>query len=262
MKLTLLELVQDILNDLDSDEVNSISDTTEAIQVAQIVKTAYYEILAGRDWPHLKSVINLDAVGDLTRKTTLKLPEEVTELIWLNYNKIKDGETKRRWLPVDYKYPDEFIRETNQRNSDSDTVEVMTNEDGVEYLIKNNSAPTFWTSFDDEHIVFDSYDSEVDTTTQASKSQAYAYRTPAWSVSDAFIPDLPGEAFSFLLSEAKSIASLKLNQVADEKAEQQSKRQRRRMSTKAFTAKGGIRYFDYGRKGSRGLNNRPRGGND
>jgi len=250
MKQTLLEMVQDILNDLDSDEVNSISDTVESLQVAQIIKTTFYEIIAGREWPHLKEMINLDAVGDLTRKTSLKVPETVTELIWLNYNKIKTGETKIRWDEVKYLYPDEFMLKVNSRDSDATETETMTNPNGVTYLVKNNTAPTYWTSFDDEYVVLDSYDSDVDTTSQASKTQAYVYKTPTWTVSDAFIPDLPGEAFPFLLSEAKSTASLKLNQVADEKAEQQSRRQRRRMSTKAFTAQGGIRYPDYGR-GSR-----------
>jgi hypothetical protein len=36
MKKTLLEIVQDILNDLDSDAVTAIGDTIEATQVANI----------------------------------------------------------------------------------------------------------------------------------------------------------------------------------------------------------------------------------
>jgi len=36
-KKTVLDMVQDILSDMESDEVNSISDTTEALQVAQII---------------------------------------------------------------------------------------------------------------------------------------------------------------------------------------------------------------------------------
>lgn len=36
MKLTLLEIVQDILNSMDSDEVNTISETIESDQIAQM----------------------------------------------------------------------------------------------------------------------------------------------------------------------------------------------------------------------------------
>lgn len=248
MKQTLLEMVQDTLNDLDSDEVNSISDTAEAIQVAQMLKTTFYELIAGREWPHLKEMISLNSVSDTSRKTVLSVPDEVTELKWLNYNKIRAGETKARWEELEYIYPDEFILKSNSRDSDATNTETMTNLNGVPYLIRNDIQPQYWTSFDDENITLDSYDSSVDTTIQSSKTQAYVYKTPSWTVSDSFVPDLPTEAFPLLVAETKSVASLRLNQVADQKAEQQSRRQRARMSQKAFTTKGGIRYADYGRK--------------
>ena len=44
-KLTVLEIVQNILSDLNSEEVNSISDTIEADQVAEIVKTTYLDLV-------------------------------------------------------------------------------------------------------------------------------------------------------------------------------------------------------------------------
>ena len=44
-KLTLLEMTQDIMSDMDSDEINSINDSVEALQVAQIIKTTYYNII-------------------------------------------------------------------------------------------------------------------------------------------------------------------------------------------------------------------------
>ena len=248
MKQTLLEMVQDILNDLDSDEVNSISDTVEALQVAQILKTAFYEIIAGREWPHLNEMIRLNSVSDVTRKTVLAVPDTVREVKWLNYNKIRKDETKDRWDSISYLFPDEFILQLNGRDSDKDNTETMTNLNGVPYIVKNDIQPQFWTSFDDENITFDAYDSEVDTTLQSSKTQVFVSNTPSWTVSDSFVPDLPTEAFPLLVAEGKSIASLKLNQVADSKAEQQSKRQRARMSQKAFTTNGGIRYADYGRK--------------
>lgn len=242
-------MVQDILNDLDSDEVNSITDTTEALQVAQIVKTTFYEIISGREWPHLKEMVRLNSVSDLTRKTVLQVPESVTELFWLNYNKIGAGETKAKWKEIKYLYPDEFILKLNSRDSDDSNTETMTNLNGVPYIIRNDKQPDYWTSFDDEYLTFDSYDSAVEATLQSSKTQAYVYKSPDWSVEDSFIPDLPTDAFALLIAESKSVASLRLNQVADQKAEQQSRRQRARMSQNAFVTNGGIRYLDYGRKG-------------
>jgi hypothetical protein len=47
-KMTLLEMTQDILSDMDSDEVNSINDSVESLQVAQIIKTTYFNIVNGR----------------------------------------------------------------------------------------------------------------------------------------------------------------------------------------------------------------------
>lgn len=55
-KLTLLDIVQDVLSDMDSDEVNSINDSIEALQVAAIAKSTFYNIIDGRDWPHLYTV--------------------------------------------------------------------------------------------------------------------------------------------------------------------------------------------------------------
>jgi len=53
MKLSLLDITQKILSSLDSDPVNSIDDTVESIQVADIVKESYYSLMAERDWPFL-----------------------------------------------------------------------------------------------------------------------------------------------------------------------------------------------------------------
>ena len=57
MQMTLLEMVQDILNDIDSDPVNSIDDTEESVQIAQIIKTSYFALSTNRNWPHQKKLI-------------------------------------------------------------------------------------------------------------------------------------------------------------------------------------------------------------
>ena len=72
-------------------------------------------------------------------------------------------------------------------------------------------------------------------------------RSIAFVLSDTFTPDLPIQMFTYLLNEAKSAAFLTLKQMANQKAEQISVSQRRRMSQDAFKIEKGIKYPNYGR---------------
>jgi hypothetical protein len=69
-------------------------------------------------------------------------------------------------------------------------------------------------------------------------------------LSDTFTPDLPVQMFTYLLNEAKSTAFLTLKQMANQKAEQVSVSQRRRMSQDAWKVSNGITYPNYGRNRS------------
>jgi hypothetical protein len=251
MKMTLLQIVQDILNDLDSDAVNSIDDTVESTQVAQIVKTSYMEMMGNRNWPHQKKVIQLDSSGTTAKPNYLKLPENLKELSGFKYEGQKFGDTQIRLRDVKYKHPDEFLTYINTRNSNDAAVVEVVDFGGSKLLIRNDTAPQYWTSFDDVYLVTDSYDVGVDATLQTSKSQCIAYVIPAWSAVDDFVPDLPIDAFPALLEESKSTAFFVLKQMTNSKAEQKATRQNRWLSRKAWRAHGGVRYSDFGRKSRR-----------
>lgn len=248
MKMTLLELTQDILNDMDGDEVNSIDDTFESAQVAQIIKSTFFAMVSNRNWAHLRQAIQIEPSGDSALPTHMIVQQDIKELCFINYNKIKADETRKVYKPVKYLEPDDFLRVINRRDNTAENIDVITDPTGVELLIKNDFAPTYYTSFDDTMIVFDSYDIEVDTTLQQSKIQSQAYIMPEWVMDDDHIPDLPSEAFTALQEEAKSRAMLKLKQVQDIKAEQEATRQQRWLSRKQRRINGGIRFPDYGRK--------------
>lgn len=248
MKMTLLDMVQDILNDMDSDEVNSIDDTVEAAQVAQIIKTTYFAMMSNKNWPHLRQAISLIPSTDDTRPTHMAVPDDIKELELINYNCVKEGETRKRYREMKWLDPDAFLRRSNGLNTDNPDVIVVTDYSGIDVQVQSNKNPEYYTSFDDVNLIFDSFDEDIEDTLQESKVQALAYIMPQWSTVDGFIPDLPEEAFIALLEEAKSKASLKLKQEADQKAEQESIRQKRWLSRKAWQVKGGIKYPDYGRK--------------
>lgn len=251
MKLTLLELVQDILSDMDSDEVNSINDTTESLQVAQIVKSSYFAMLSNRNWPHTRKTITLEPSNDVNRPTHMKLPSNVKELQVLNYDTAPPLEPRKLYKEMKWLEPDAFLHYTNSRNSTETSVKLVTDFSGIELSILKNKAPSYYTSFDDLHVIFDSYDEDVDTTLQETKVQALGYVVPEWEHEDTFTPDLPVEAFTALLEEAKSRAMFKLKQVQDIKAEQETSRQQRWLSRKAWSVNGGIKYPNYGRRSAK-----------
>lgn len=246
-KMTLLDIVQDILNDMDSDKVNSIDDTEEALQVAQIVETTFFEIIADGDWPHLGQLFQPDNTGSTT-PTKMSLPDDVQTLDWFKYDKRTVATNKAAYLPVDYKSPEDFVKILNQRDSTASDIVVNTQE-GSTLLLLNDVAPTYYTSFDNESIVCDSWDSDLETTILSSKSQMYGFREPTFSQTDTFTPDLPSKSFPYLLAEAKSTAFNALKQVANSKEEQRSGRQRRRQSLERWRHGGGITSPDYGRRG-------------
>ncbi len=247
MKRSLLDMVQDILSDMTSDEVNSIGDTQESLQVANLIKTTYFSMMSSRNWAHLRKSIQLESHGTLDRPTHMRLPEGTKELCLLNYNKQLKDETRRRFTEVFYQDPDTFLRRINGMNSDSDEVIIVEDLTGVELLIGTDAHPQYFTSFDDKNVVFDSYLAEGTSTMQASRVQAMAYVTPDWVMDDEFIPDLPAEAFAALLAEAKSRAFLRIGQQADSKAEQEATRQNKWLSRKNRRIASEIQYPNYGR---------------
>lgn len=257
-KWTLLEIVTDIVSDMDGDFISSIDDTDEAQQVAQIVKSTYLAIMSNRNWPHTARAIQFTASADNDFPTYMTLPSNIKEVISVFYDVKKQTETRINYQQIRYLEPDDFLRKTNARNSDDVNTVVLQDPTGVKFLISTNKAPEYFTSFDDTTIIFDSYDSLVDSTIQSSKIQARAYIIPVFEMEDDFIPDLPEEAFSLLIEEAKSKAMMKLKQMQDVKAEQEAGRQNRWLSRKSWRAHAADIYpYSYGRKNAKGRRKDP-----
>lgn len=250
MKYSLLDIVQDVLNDIDSDEVNSIDDTVEAAQVAQIVKSTYFAMMSSRNWPHLRKPIQLIPTSNLAQPTHMFVKDDIKELAFINYDSKKAGETRPRFQPMVWMEPDDFLRMVNRYNVDEDNVTAVRDDSQLLINVMNDRAPTRYTSFDDRTLIFNAFDSAVESNLESTHVQAMAYIMPGWLPADDFVPDLPDEAFSALMEETKSRASLKLRQVADQKSEQESRRQQKWLSRKARRINNGILYPNYGRRGS------------
>src|SRR5262245_38516758 len=88
MKYSLLELVQSIFSSMDSEEVDSITDTTEARQVAEIVRTAYFNIIARAHLPEHKGLFQLTASGTSLKPVLMTRPTTIRHVEWIKYRQI------------------------------------------------------------------------------------------------------------------------------------------------------------------------------
>lgn len=245
---TLLEITQNILSDMSGDQVDSITDTEESEQVARIIISTFDAIVSRTEWPKHKKLLTLVPYTDSSKPNYMKLPDAVKAVVSVFYDKHKLGETRKLYQEVKYKNPEDFLRYINVRNSDNTNVETVVDESGIELLVMNNQAPLYYTSFDDVTLIFDSYDTSVESTLQANKFQITAYVLPSLAFDNNAIPDLPLDAESLLVEEATSRCQFKVAEVQDLKAEQEANRQKRAISRKAWRVNSNRRWPDYGRK--------------
>jgi len=253
-KQNLLQITQTILSDMDGDEINSISDTEEASQIARIVKNNYLAMMSNTVWPHTRRVLTLEARSDSNFPSYLIVKDSLKELISIYYNTRKVDAARDNYTQLEYLDPDQFLYKTNQRDNSKTNVVTTIDDSGAKLFILSDKAPEYYTSFNDADIVLDSYDSAVDSTIQVSKVQAMGYIIPAFELVDEFVPDLPVDAFSLLIERSTSSAQFKLRQFQDVKSEQESTKQSRWMSRKSWVVNGGIRYPNYGKRANSGQN--------
>lgn len=227
-KLTLLEMTQDILEAMDSDEVNSISDTVESTQVAKAIITTYYELYAGLDTPSREGLIKLDSLADPDRPNYMKIPDSVRSIKWVRYN----GNL------INYVEPELFIEWSFQRMNDTgNTREIFDVDNSVPLWIFTDNDPTYWTTFDNKYIVFNGFDNTVDSTLAQAKTACWGQYDPVFEFNDdVYAPFLQGDDYPGLLAEAKSYCFINYKQVSNSKEEQKSKRQRVRHQNDSWRA--------------------------
>jgi hypothetical protein len=154
----------------------------------------------------------------------MALPDDVAKVIKIEYNKSQVAEQEYR--EIFWREPMDFIRDTATRDSSSSTVDTVPDfNSDTELLIDNSKMPNFWTSFDNKHVVMDSYDSAIDTSwLLAAKSRGFGQLIPTVTISDSFVFDFESKYFPYLVAEAKSRSFSVLHKTLDQKVEQVARR--------------------------------------
>lgn len=177
MKLTLLKAVQKALLATDGFQVNSYHDTSESLDVADIAEDLYYEMANDiRDWTHQSQLVVLESIGQHDRPNYLRMQDQLIRIqdSKLKYNVADCIESTVAMQPIQYLHPNEFLKCLCERDDKSDNALVVEDFNRSKYVIYTDCPPKYYTSFDDEHLVFDSFDASLDSTLQSNKVQCFA----------------------------------------------------------------------------------------
>lgn len=229
MRYTLLELTQLLLSSMDSDEIDSISDTVESVQVTTILKSVFYDMATELDLPEHETMFELTASGDSNKPALMTLPTDVTKLVTVRYDSRDSGDTYPDWRLIEWIPLPEMIDYSNSLRGETSNVgsmDVTNNAETHEFLYRTNEQPRHYTTPDDYTLIFNSLDTgEGDTTLQASKTMCHGSVYPVFTVSNTFTPDLDPTQFAYFIQKAKVRAHFEMRQLPHQEAAGEARRQ-------------------------------------
>ncbi len=249
---TLLDIVQKILSDMDSDNVNSIDDTEESEQVANLVLDTYEEMVVELDLPPNRTLLQLAGATSATRPTEVVLSDTIVELGWIKYDHSATG-VADDYTEVFYVTPEDMIGRMHGLDQTLSTVSTFTNAAGVVMYYKNDIDPAVYTSFDDKILIFDSYDVAIDVNgLAASKLMAYGVEHVAIVQQDASTFPIGRQLMSRLVNDVRESAFDLWKEGAPpsvrRKRSRSETRVQRNKSLLSINREDGVSRPDYGRK--------------
>lgn len=229
MKFSLLEMVQEILSSMDSDECNSIDDTVESWQVALLIRSVFYDLAIDLGLPEHEGLFELNASLDPAKPTLMTVPSNVSLVRNIKYNNQSATDTYSTYKEVSYRPFEEFLEATTGLMGQTSNVGQMSftnNADTFEIMYASDKMPQFYTTMDDYTLIFDSYDSTLDTTLQKSKTMCMGVIYPTFDMVNTFTPDIDPPQFSLLKNRAKVRAFAELKQAQNAEAAGEARRQK------------------------------------
>lgn len=246
-------VVQEYLDSTSGFYVDSIFETDESQQVAKIAERVYYRML--QQFPDLLFTMkdtNLDAVSDPDKPNFLLIPKQIQEIqeseIYYNVSEF-DGDTLQ-YRKIQYVTPKQFLELTAKRSDSTSNSRVVEGFDSNRMVIYTDRFPQYCTSFDGKYVVFDSFNSQHDTTMQASKSRVVATEQPVFLQENDFVIPIPehlSETYlDMFLDEAYNLVYQQPNAMLSQRA----RSARIKLQQDSKTLGGGRAKRSYGRRGT------------
>lgn len=226
MRYTLLELVQRILESMESDEVSDINETPEAASVTNIIKECYFDIVGEMNMAEQEGLFKLNASGDSTKPVLMYIPSTVSRVQWLKYN-IDDTVGTPNYRDLTYIDNKEYLYyQQNFDSTDTAILPITVSVNGTDFVFqyRNDRLPINYTIFDENLVLFDAYDSSIESTLTQVRTLGWGDMAPSFTASNTWVPDLDPRQFQLLLQSAKATAFVELKQIANTRAEKQERK--------------------------------------
>lgn len=250
MRRTLLQVVQEYLDATTGFYVDSIFDTDESQQVAKIAERVYYNMV--QEFPNVLFTMKedtLESLSDTNRPNYMLLPARVQKIqesrIW--YDVSKDS-GKVSFKELQYLPPLKFLEVVNKSTTDN-TITVQ-GFDNSKMVVETNQFPSYFTSFDNKHVVFDSIHQDYDDTLQASKTKIVSSEEEVFLQEDDFVIPIPSHLSETYLDMFLDEALTLVYQQPVAKISQRARARRIKLQQDNRTLGQGRGKRSYGRKGS------------
>ncbi len=254
MKYTLLKMTQLILSSMDSDEVDSIGDTTESLQVVDIIETVYNEFQSDYHFPEHHDFFQLEATSSTT-PLVLTRPTNLVNMDWFKYNTKLTSESNDNYNLIAEVSQLDFISRMEAFDVDSSNVstfDITRNSQTFPINYRTDKMPQYYMVFNDSQIVCDSIDTTEDTNLQKAKTWCHGQLEQGFTRSDSFVPNIDEATFSAYFNECKAqcFSDLKqtINQRLERKARQEAVRIQKNKQAIPTTTNRVNTFQNYGRK--------------
>jgi len=214
---------------MDSDEVNSISDTVESNQVALLLKSVFYDCSTELGLEEQEKLFELTASGDTLKPVLMTLPTNVMNLYSVKYNTKLSTESFPNYKEIQFLPFDAFLEMQQGKATLGSMVHTMTytiNSELFETIYTDDAMPTYYTSISGQTLIFDSYLVTEDSTLQKSKTMCKGLVYPEFLLENNFIPQFNPDQFSYWINRAKVRAFAELKQAPNQEASSETRNQK------------------------------------
>lgn len=250
MERTLLYTVQRVLEKLSLDPVVSINDTEDALLISREAESTFYDFMTRAEWPDKVDLIEVTSLSDITNPTSVLMEGDIHHISSVRYDVTTSEDNSRIIRELYWIEPEEFLEKSYSLNSEEDSV-TEADYNGKVVLVRNDRMPTYYTSFDNKTLVFDSHHSATEDTIIGTKTVCYGKSVPSWLQDDNFVIPVQDSLYPLYLAMLSSACSIYLTSQPSQEDERRQMRGMSRMRREAYRTE--MEYFPkfrYGRKGN------------